>query len=192
MPPDKRYDATALLEGATRAFWRRGFAATSVGELVSETGVNRASLYAAHAGKRALFLACLRHYDETRRRRFLDVLSAHHPPRAAILAAFEAARLPGEDGLPGGCLLVNTALELAPHDPEIRALIGDSLTAVEAFFRDRIEAAQVEGTVPPGRDPAGTARSLLGLFLGLRVLVRAEIDGAAVRAVVAEAEALLS
>jgi len=81
--------------------------------------------------------------------------------------------------------MINTALELSPHDPDIRDLVQQSFGRVEAFFRDRIAAAQAAGTIRDDLDPARTAQALLGLLIGLRVLMRSGADGDAAPASIA-------
>jgi TetR/AcrR family transcriptional repressor of nem operon len=192
MPLTKQYDRTDVLERATLAFWRRGYEATSVSDLVEQTGLNRGSLYAAFDGKRGLFVECLAHYDSRHRLDFLDDVSKGMGPREAILAVFDAAARPAqESGLPPGCLLVNSALEVSPHDPEVRAIVNRSLSEVEAFFRDNVAAAQAGGTVSRDLDAGRSAKVLLGLFLGLRVIVRSGLEDGAAGAVVDQARAVL-
>ncbi|MGF6861175.1 TetR/AcrR family transcriptional repressor of nem operon [Rhodobacteraceae bacterium MBR-64] len=190
MNSQRAYDPNEFLARAARAFWTHGYAGTSVADLVAATGVNRGSIYAAYQGKRALFLASLRHYDAQHRAGFLAALGGH-PPRAAILAAFAAAA-ESPAATPPGCLLVNTATELGPHDPEIAAFVTQSLAQVEAFFADRLRAGQAGGTIPVTVPVAATATALIGLFLGLRVLTRVGADRAARDAIVARAGALLT
>ncbi|WP_210877756.1 TetR/AcrR family transcriptional regulator [Roseovarius autotrophicus] len=186
------YEPDKVVDSAIAAFWARGFEATSINDLVAATGVNRASLYAGFEDKRGLFLASITRYDDRQRRGFLERLARDLPPRDAILAAFDAAATPPAPGQPGGCLLVNTALELAPHDAEIRDLVQDAFAGVQAFFRGRIEAGQATGAIPQGIDAARTAQTLLGLFMGLRVLMRAGIPSdAAPAAITSQARALL-
>jgi TetR/AcrR family transcriptional repressor of nem operon len=154
MGRQRAYDSNTVVDQAMRAFWARGYEATSISDLVEATGINRASLYAGFDDKRGLFMASLRRYDERQRRGFLDRLAQDMAPRAAILAAFDAARTAPDAGQPGGCLLVNTALEVSPHDAEIRDFVQEALAGVELFFRDRIRAAQATGTTPrPRRRP---------------------------------------
>ncbi len=179
-----------MLERAMHAFWARGYEATSMRDLVEATGVNRGSLYSVYADKRALFIAALKYYDRVHRDRFLARIAATNPPKQAILAAFEAAAAPSKDQ-PGGCLLVNTALELSPHDEEIGALVDGCLRQVEAFFRDAIKAAQKAGTIHSGLDAQNTAQALLGLFLGLRVVTRANPRPAIVASIKSQAESML-
>lgn len=181
-----------MLEKATLAFWRRGYEATSISDLVEQTGLNRGSLYTAFDGKRGLFVECLAHYDSRHRLDFLDEVSKGKGPREAILAVFEAAARPSrETGLPPGCLLVNSALEVSPHDPEVREIVNRCLAEVEAFFRANVAAAQAEGSVARDLDAGRAAQVLLGLFLGLRVIVRSGLEDGAAGAVVDQARALL-
>ena len=193
MPWEKKYVEGEVVDQAMRAFWAHGYAATSVNDLVRETGINRGSLYAAFSDKRSLFLAALRAYDKQYREDFLNGVAAKRPPRDAIVAAFEgAARQSATGDVPAGCLMVNTALEVSPHDPEVRTLVKASLGKVEDFFFEMIEAAKRDGTVPRVLAPRTTAQALLGLFLGLRVLTRLGGDSAALNAVISQARRVLA
>lgn len=192
MPWTKQYDETKVLERAMAAFWAHGYEATSVNDLVLATGINRGSLYAAFTDKRTLFVRALRHYDELYRKDFLSTLADEHPPKAAILEAFRAVIAAGKSGRDRkGCLLVNTALELSPHDPEIDRLVRTSLAKVERFFRSMIEAAQRDGAIRKQVPAEETAKRLFGLFVGLRVIVRSRPEKALLDAALGQAEALL-
>lgn len=191
MPLEKQYDRFEVLERATRAFWKHGYEATSINDLVEQTGLNRGSLYAAFDGKRGLFVECLAHYDARHRRDFLRSVLGDLGPRDAILAVFAAASR-NDTAHPAGCLMVNSALEVSPHDPEIREIVNQSLAQVEAFFRENIVAAQSDGSASQDLEAPTAARVLLGLFLGLRVLMRSQLDEAAVSAVIDQAQEVLN
>lgn len=190
MPWEKSYDETQVLECAARAFWTKGFEATSMADLVRETGINRGSIYAAFTDKRGLFLKALDHYDRIYRAGYLDRIDPSLSPAEAILKVFEDAARPAGDR-PGGCLLVNTALELSPHDPEIAAFVDERLRAVEDFFRDRIRDGRDSRAMPPRVKPRSSAQALLSLFLGLRVLTRSSGRPAATDAILEQVRAML-
>ncbi len=191
MPALKQFDVDVALSRAMNAFWARGYEATSVQHLVGAMGINRGSLYATFGDKRRLFLAALRKYDREHREGGLSALAADNGPRAAILAAFEGAIEATAGGNRDGCLLVNSALELSPHDPEVAAVVAEGLRETEAFFRDRIEAGQAQGEIPAELAAQDTARALLGLFVGLRVLSRGRPEPPLLRALADQAGALL-
>ena len=90
-----------------------------------------------------------------------------------------------------GCFLINSALEVAPHDRKLGALIADRLTEIEAFFCRSIKAAQAEGAVPQDRVAKDLARLLLGVLLGIRVLARSKPERALLEGVARPAFALL-
>ena len=192
MPWEKKYNESEVLESAMLAFWRHGYEGTSMQDLAAATGINRGSIYAAFTSKRALFLRTLEHYDRIYRERHLRQVSETHPPRDAIVEAFaNAAHGPDDTSCPGGCLLVNSALELSPRDPEVSTLLRQSLGAVERFFLMHIEAAQQAGEIAPGVDARATAQALLGLFLGLRVLVRSDASPDVIESIVNQARTML-
>ncbi|MGI9391119.1 MAG: TetR/AcrR family transcriptional regulator [Boseongicola sp.] len=193
MPWEKTYDSAEVIDRAKHAFWGTGYEATSISNLLDATGLNRGSLYAEFGDKRGLFLEALRAYDANQREAFLGELAANNAPLEAVAAAFSvAAEVPKDGVTPTGCLLVNTALELAPHDPEVRAFIKVSFAAVEQFFADRLHDAKRRGELKACVDPDTAAKTLLGMFLGLRVLTRSGADASARRAIVTQATTLIA
>jgi len=192
VPWEKKFDTDAALTRAMQAFWARGYEATSISDLVDCMGINRGSLYATFGDKHSLFLQALRRYGAVYLDDWVAGLSQAHGPRAAIEAAFEQAIAAALDGrAASGCLLVNTALELSPHDAGVAAFVSRSLSEMEAFFRDRIEQGQVAGEVGAGVDPVDAARALLGLFVAIRVFARSRPDAALLASIGRQASALL-
>ena len=191
MPWEKSFDTDDVLGKAMAAFWARGYAATSMQDLVECMGIGRGSLYAAFGDKRRLFLRALAHYDDRHRRRWTERLSAFASPRQAILAAFDEVIAATLEGSRNGCLLINTSLEVSPHDGEIAAVVAQALDGMEAFFRAMVQRGQAAGEMPPALDAAETARGLLALLAGLRVLSRSRPEETLMRAVARQAEVLL-
>lgn len=192
MPWEKQYNQTEVVERAMHAFWAHGYEGTSVSDLVEATGINRGSLYSAFDGKRGLFVEALRHYDRRHRSGFLDKVGKRHSPLNAIVAVFEAAAAGvGKDGKPAGCLLVNTALELSPHDPEVGSLVQASFREVEKFFHRMIEDGKASGAFGASLDSGKTAKTLLSMFLGLRVLARSGADRNTRHTITSQARAML-
>src|SRR5947209_3306000 len=78
------FDEGQALQSAMRAFWDRGYHATSIAELVEATGVHRNSLYATFGDKKTLFLAALDNYIEGALQRFQEQLAAPRPALEAL------------------------------------------------------------------------------------------------------------
>jgi TetR/AcrR family transcriptional repressor of nem operon len=192
MARPREFDEKAVLDAAVQRFWQYGYEATSVRELAHEMGITGASLYNAFGDKRSLFQRALAYYIENsfgdRVARFEHAL----PPRGAIEAFFkEIIERSVGDRDRKGCLLVNSALEVAPHDPEFRATVSEVLERVEGFFRRCVRAGQKIGEITTTQSADDLARMLLGIHLGIRVLARTRPDRALLDGVARPALALL-
>ncbi len=191
MARPREFDDEAVLDAAMNCFWERGYEATSVRDLAREMGIAGPSLYNAFGDKRALFREVLERYAQHSARARIARLESTLPPKEAVRAFIAEIVEHSLDPSRRGCLLVNSALEIAPHDQEIGAEIADRLGEIEAFFRRAITAAQTDGTVSPDRDPADLARLLLSVTLGIRVLARSKPERRLLEGVARPALALL-
>jgi len=192
MARPKEFDETAVLDAAIDCFRDRGFEATSVRDLAERMGICSASLYNAFGDKRQLFVRALERYLDRSLRERVTRLEGRHAPKQVIQAFFEetvanALHEPGRRG----CLMVNTALELAPHDPAAAAAVAAWSRELQGFFRRNIAAAQEAGEVGPDLDPEDMASLLLGLLLGLRGLARSQPDRRLLEGMLRPALALL-
>ncbi len=169
----KAFDEDQAIDAAVDCFWMRGYEATSVRDLAQSMGIGGASLYNAYGDKRALFVRSLERYaDRSMRERVARLEAAHRPKKAieAFLAEIVERSLKDRDRK--GCLLVNSALDVAPRDAEIGKVVAGYLDEIRAFFRRNIEAARTAGQVPRGIDAEEVSGHLLGVLLGIRVLAR--------------------
>ena len=192
MPRHEQFDTDDVLMRAMNLFWRQGYRATSMTELAKVMGLGRASIYREFGDKHGLFVRALRHYDKVWRENWLADLTKSSSPREAILDVFEAAiDACLADGSRDGCLLINTALELSPHDPEVEDIVTRAFTEMEAFFRTSVERGKALGEIRDTVAEERTASALLGLFIGLRVLVRSRPEEPLLRSIMRQAEDLV-
>lgn len=186
------FDEGEALDAAIGCFWRRGYSATSMRDLEAEMGIGSASLYNVFHDKRTLFLRALdRYLDGTMRERMVR-LEGTLPPKDAVKALIgEIVERSLNDPERRGCLLVNSATEIAPHDAEFGREIALRLEELQGFFRRMIAKGRAEGSIPSDRDPNELARLFLGIVLGLRVLARAKPDRTLLKGIARPALALL-
>ncbi len=188
----RTFDDETALDAAIQCFWHRGYEATSVRELSASMGICGTSLYNAFGGKRALFVKALEHYLDRSTRARIRRLETSLPPKEAVRAFIaEIIERSLADRDRRGCFLINSALEVAPHDGELGAAIAARLGEIEDFFHRAIAAAQAAGDVPPSRSARDLARLLLGVLLSVRVLARAKPDRDLLEGVARPALALL-
>jgi TetR/AcrR family transcriptional repressor of nem operon len=191
MARPREFDESAVLDAAVQCFWRHGYEATSIRDLADQMSITGASIYNAFGDKRSLFRRALEHYVEQSvadRIRRLEPLE----PRQAIAGFFEEIISRSvNDKQRKGCMLVNSALEVAPNDPEFRRVVAEVFARLEAFFRRCIETGQHAGTISASQPAEDLSRLLLGVLLGIRVLARTRPDRAVLESIVRPALSLL-
>lgn len=189
----KEFDPDAALQSALELFWRRGYEATSMADLVEHLGIGRASIYATFGSKHELYLKALDRYAEMRDPVLLVELSQPGPALPAVRAVVRrfATEAASPERRLDGCFVTNTAAELAPHDPEAARRVEISWEHLETPLYSALVRAQAQGELSEDRDPRALARMLLVLMQGVRVVGKASNDPARVRDAAEQALTLL-
>src|SRR5581483_12128511 len=119
----RAYRPDVALGKALDLFRKGGFAATSLDDLSSATGMNRPSLYGAFGDKRELYIKSYQRYRDDARAAMIEVFREETPVRKRLQRIYAIALdiyLEGES--PRGCFTVMTAASEAVADPAIRAM----------------------------------------------------------------------
>ncbi len=181
MPRVKEFDEAEVLDQALELFRARGFKHTSFADLVDELGVSRQSLYDTYGDKQALYQTALKRYLARGLENMRGKLDNDTPVREAFAGFFEGM-ISGScaNGSPG-CLMVNSMVELSPHDADTRALAQTHAREIEGIFVSRLSAAQRKGEIAKSKDPVALARFFYHTILGLAVASRALGDKESLR-----------
>jgi TetR/AcrR family transcriptional repressor of nem operon len=181
----KEFDPDAAAGEAMEAFWERGYAATSVNDLLEEMGLNRGSLYGTFGDKKQLFLAALDKYQDQNASMFWQVLEQPGSARRAVESLLNLAsdKCMGTDAKKG-CLAAKAAMELAPHDKDIAAWLKRFHRRHVDLLTRTIARGQADGEFSPRLDARATARFLLNGLAGLSLLGTMRPDRAEVHDVV--------
>lgn len=172
-----QFDRAQALEKSMHLFWDRGYCNTSLQQLSAGMDMRPGSLYGAFKNKRALFLEALQLYFERSSKVFDERLNSQ--PRALEGLHYFFARLVddlAQDQSGRGCLMINTAAELADQDEEIRALLDSMFAQHEQKLFDTLQQAQREGDLAANKDARALARFLLMTIRGLRVYSQTRHD----------------
>lgn len=171
MPRLKSFDEQQILEKAMQLFWKQGFSATSIQDLVSHLGINRASLYDTYGDKEKLFLRAFEYYRQTNTKRISQFFSRHSQVKEGFQRLFELAideSLNDQDKK--GCFVVNTTTELIPGDARILKLLEENRELFEAIFLDYLQEGETKGQFKPGMDLKAVAALLFTHYNGLKVV----------------------
>ncbi|SKA39406.1 transcriptional regulator, TetR family [Enhydrobacter aerosaccus] len=162
------------LDKAIRVFREQGYNATSITDLGTAMGLAAGSLYKAFKDKRAIYLAALERYQMLRAEQIRRLAETPRSGRARLcdLLSFYVDSARGIEGK-RGCLAIGGAVELSILDPEVAALVRRNLARIESQLADLIRQGQADGSISRSVDSAETARVMLCLLQGLRVVGRA-------------------
>jgi AcrR family transcriptional regulator len=185
----RQYDPERALAKAAEAFWKHGYAATSLDDLVAATGMNRPSLYAAFGDKRDLYLKTLTRYQQQSRAIGAQI-TADDPPLRVFLKRFYEAALAiylesGDEAR--GCYSISTAPAQAVTDAAVRDFLAASISGTDAFVAKQIAKARERGEVPSDADPQALAQLATAALHTIAVRARVGVPRKQLRAVAAAA-----
>jgi TetR/AcrR family transcriptional regulator, transcriptional repressor for nem operon len=173
MSRTKTFDEDRVIDAAADCFWAHGYEATSVRDLGAAMGIGAASLYNAYGDKCELFLRSLERYaNRSMRERIARIEARHRPVEAIGTFLGEIVDRSAKDPECKGCLLVNSALDVASRDPELGKAVTSYLGEIRKFFRRSLEAARRAGDLAANLDVEVMAGHLLGIVIAIRVLAR--------------------
>jgi TetR/AcrR family transcriptional repressor of nem operon len=171
MPKTKQFDREEILTKAMEVFWRQGYEATSVQDLILATGLKPGSIYDTFGDKHGLFMAVIQHYRQTVISRTLDLLLAPGSAREAIQNYFVVMleRFARADHQ-FGCLMSNSTTELIVRDQGLAGVVSEHLQTIEETFQKVLERGVQQGEFSPDQDLTTLARFLTTCVVGLSVV----------------------
>jgi TetR/AcrR family transcriptional repressor of nem operon len=170
------FDRPRAVDKAMALFWRKGYQATTLADLLAAMDIGRSSFYAAFTDKRSLFIECLDLFS-ARTLELLQRACAEMPPLDALQDFFErnftGARGAGAVRGHWGCMLVNTVLEMAGVDDDLAAHASHRLGEMQRIFEACLQDAGA------ARTRAEDLAAMLMLFNeGIRVSSRRRLPDA--------------
>jgi TetR/AcrR family transcriptional repressor of nem operon len=191
MARPRTFDPDDVMKTALDIFWRNGFHGTSLDDITAATGLAKPSLYAAFGDKNALFLKIIDRYHDVVLQRSERLITSGPSAREAIQAWMESF-LPHCSGAKGnrGCLSINTAMDGALEQAELRKSVKRFNTTLEKLVVTRLEADRAQ--FPKDFDPAAAARAIMAMYNGVMVLSRQTQSPDQVKAVITQTMKLLA
>ena len=184
MPRPRKFDESDVVAAARDEFWLRGYAATSVDDLTSVTGLGKGSLYGAFGDKHGLFMRALDDYinaslDTVRSQlrdpgySAYDRLTRHIRAQLEAIAADKARR---------GCMMAKSAAELSATDDSVERAVEHAYATWAAELADCIREAQRDGTIDKKQNPQALATTVLAFMRGQEALHKGGVKPAQLKA----------
>jgi len=170
----REFDEEAALEAAMDAFWEKGFEATSMADLCTCTGLHKGSLYQAFGDKHALFMRSLKHYSDTEFKETAAIAFQYESPLESIRAVVRSVCDYAQEGK--GCMMINSMVELAPHDPEVKKAIQGEGGRRMRVMTELLTKAQELGEIRAELKPEKLAQQLMIGLAGSAAMVKGLIS----------------
>jgi TetR/AcrR family transcriptional repressor of nem operon len=169
----REFEEEEVVSDALRAFWERGYGATSISDLIQATEVERGSLYKAFRDKHSLFERAFDSYLRAGRAAMTQTLQSADPPLLKLQNWLKqvTAGCSGSEGGPG-CLAVNSMVELAPSDSRIRERLARHWALVERALESTFKEGQQAGAMRDDLSAKELARTVVRIMAGIAVFAR--------------------
>jgi AcrR family transcriptional regulator len=169
----RSFDTDRVLGQVRDAFWKYGYAGTSMDQLSAATGLHKPSLYGAFGDKKRLYLAALDNY--------LAEIRANFAEAFAIPDLFESLEAMTERAIDKfmradegtGCFMMNTAMPESAEDPEISAVVREAMDSLDRAFVRRFHKAIEAGQIPADADAQSLAMIMVANHYELSARARA-------------------
>lgn len=173
----KEFDEQVVLTKAMKLFWEQGYEKTSMQELVDRMGIHRRSIYDTFGDKHQLFLKSLDLYEDNLANRITQRVPADKSVQGQIRRLLSIT-LERDEDQPAGCLIVNTASELALIDEEVSQKINEIFNRSENYIYNLLVEGEQKGEIPKSLPLKNAAHYLHTVWLGVRVDAKVTTDPA--------------
>ena len=175
MPKVKLFDEKLILEKAMELFWKKGFHATSIQDLVNYLGISRSSIYDTYGGKNELFYKSFQLYRTTNITGFSNFLDSQKNVKKGLKKLFEMAIEQSiADMDRKGCFVVNTTTELVPGDIEIQKILKENENTFVNIFYEFLLKGEQNGEISKGKNLKSIANLYYTLYNGIKVVSKVQ------------------
>lgn len=145
MARPKEFDEREVVAKAVELFQRQGYGATSVRDILDQTGLSSSSLYAAFGGKEQLFLRALKAHAAVERRTLEEQLTAPGGLKANVRAVFDGLIELLLEPDTNSSLTLRAAVELAAGMPPVFDFLSHYIQELTDMFATLLQNAEARG-----------------------------------------------
>ncbi len=173
MARTKEFSPDEALQSAMEVFWQKGYEATSMRDLLERTKLHKASLYQTFGNKERLFISALKRFCMSALEPFKAISKSATPLSDLKQLMLTVCSSPDPSN---GCMLANTAAEVATRNDNIAAVVQDSLNKRQQMLRAILIQAQDVGELSKAADVKVLAEYLNTFLMGFGVMMRMNTD----------------
>lgn len=153
-------------------FWKKGYDATSISDLIETMGISRSTLYDSFGNKEELFKLVLEHYKNNGYRK-RNLLFSGKDTKASLKSFFyQHIEECYSDDIPKSCIITNSSLLIGNIDPSIEEILLNDFNELEKVFKQVIEEGKKKGEISQEANSELVAYSLLSLNHSINLMSR--------------------
>lgn len=147
MARTREFKPSDVVDAALDLFWRKGYKACSMADVVKKSGVARYGLYQAFKDKDQLYCAALKRYHNKLKNLFITPFCGERANFDSLTRHFDLVLERLENGDNQGCFAHQAAIERGGQDPQVTAIIDDIFEETKQTYRMVIENALADGQI---------------------------------------------
>lgn len=156
-----------IVARAAELFNTRGYGGTAIADVMVAVDLEKGGIYRHFASKDELALAAFDHAIEIVRGRVASAMAAQSNAADTLLAVIDVYRgYATAPPLPGGCPILNTAIESDDGHPLLRARVQAALGELQSLLRSTVEQGMARGELQPNADPDRVATVIIATMEG--------------------------
>ncbi len=169
MARPREFDIDKAYDKAMEAFWTKGYAATSMADLVKTMGLQKGSIYQSFGNKHSLFIDALQRYTDASYIEFKEIFVGAKSPFNGMKKFLTKALVKYASGktLRKGCFATNSLVELGCHDQKVNDILVRQATRIETLLSEEIAKGQGLGEFRNDIDAKVLATSVYVMLSGM-------------------------
>ena len=180
----REFKTEQVIEAAMQQFWRAGYEATSLQDLLEVMHLSKSSLYQTFGSKHELFLRSIDFYQQSLVDEIYKSLSNSRTSKAFLKQLLENVIAEAASKKKKGCLLVNTVNELSHRDKTVSKAVLIAFRNVENVIRLAVEQGKKEGTIKTAVSTETLVDYIITNISGLRTMAKSGADKSRLASVV--------
>jgi len=180
----REFKTEQVIEAAMQQFWRAGYEATSLQDLLEVMHLSKSSLYQTFGSKHELFLRSIDFYQQSLVDEIYKSLSNSRTSKAFLKQLLENVIAEAASKKKKGCLLVNTVNELSHRDKTVSKAVLIAFRNVGNVIRLAIEQGKKEGTIKTSVSTETLVDYIIINISGLRTMAKSGTDKSRLASVV--------
>tara|TARA_R110002096_G_scaffold190214_2_gene371246 strand:- start:19875 stop:20462 length:588 start_codon:yes stop_codon:yes gene_type:complete len=168
----REFNTEHALEVAMQQFWRAGYEATSLQDLLDVMKLSKSSLYQTYGSKHELFLRSIDFYQQTSVDALQQCLNDSPTSKAFMKKLLEDVIAEATSKKKKGCFLVNTANELSHRDKTVSTVVLNGFANIAGVIKEAIKLGKKEGAITSTVSTDILVNYIVSNVSGLRTMVK--------------------